>query len=302
MTKRMAAAIIFTLLISIFSQSIFLRINDRPAITMAQSRKGENIKDIVADFLPENMELSPFMMSKRAKSIIYKDLDGDKEKEILFTFKSVKEDNTGGLIILKKEKKEKEEWKEVLRDFGKGRLVCNIYYEDIDGDNKDELLLGSFIGASEGNDLKVYKFNEDDFEFELIGEEGYHKILIRDMPDSEGKCDGKSEIAIWQRATGDVYAIKVLRYGEERLVEARDVYPYYFSRVVDYYKSELKKDYNKNNALMWYYLVDAQLKSNKPKEALNTIHEVKKNRPDGYDKMKKMFYKLEKQAISSFKL
>lgn len=289
----------FTLVISIFSQSIFLRINDKPVITMIASKKGESIKDIVADFLPKNMELSPSMKPKRAKSIIYKDLDGDKEKEILFTFKSIKEDSTGGLIVLKKEK---EEWKEVLKDFGKGRLVYNIYYEDIDGDNKDELLVGSFIGISEGNDLKIYKFDEDDLKFKLIGEEGYHKILIRDMPDSEGKCDRKLELAIWQKATGYVYAIKVLRYDGERLVEARDVYPYYFSRIVDYYKSELKKEYNKNNVLMWYYLVDAQLKSDKPKEALNTIHEVKKNCPNGYEKMKKMFYKLEKKAIGSFKL
>jgi hypothetical protein len=294
--KKVAVAIISGLLIISFNKYNPLRLNNTSAKTIAMTTKSNDIEDIVYKFMPKDMELYSVIKAKKDKAIKYKDLDGDKEKEILFTFKSTKNDNAGGIIVLKKYG---EEWKEILMDYGEGRLVYDIYGADINGDNKDEILIGSFIGSEEGNDLRIYKFN-DDCKLQLVGEEGYHKILIRDMPNTEGRCDGRDEIALWQKANGDAYVVKVLRFNDKELVEARDVYPYYFKKVVDYYKFKLKKDYNKNNALMWYYLIDAQLKANSPKEALNSIYEVKKISPDGYGNMKKMFDKLEKQAIGSF--
>lgn len=296
MEKRALTAIAIILALNIFTHSSLLKLSNKTIGTISMSKQTENIEEIISKFIPKDMELSPAMSPKRAKAIIYKDVDGDGEKEILFSFRSIKETNTGGLVLLKKENNI---WKEVLKECGEGKLVYKVYYEDIDGDKKNELLIGSFMGVSAGNDLKIYKFDSKGI-LKLIGEEGFHKILIKDMPNMEGKNDGKSELAIWQHATGDAYVIKVLRYDKDRLVEARDVYPYYFPRVVDYYKSKLKKTYNKNSALMWYYLADSQLKANKPREALNTLYEAKKSSLDGYGKLKAMFNKLEKQAISSF--
>jgi len=292
--KKIAIAIMAGVLMISFNK--YNSLTNTTAKTIAMTTKSKYVEDIVYKFMPKDMELYSAIKSKRNNTIKYKDLDGDKEKEILFTFKSIKNDNVGGIIVLKEDGGE---WKEILRDYGEGRLVYDIYYADINGDNKDELLIGSFIGYKEGNDLRIYKFN-DDCKLQLIGEEGYHKILIKDMPNTQGRCDGRDEIALWQKANGDAYVVKVLRFNDGGLVEARDVYPYYFKKVVDYYKFNLKKDYNKNNALMWYYFIDAQLKANNPKEALNSIYEVKKLCPEGYGNMKKMFDRLEKQAIGSY--
>src|SRR5690554_5840912 len=80
------------------------------AKTIAMTTKSKYVEDIVYKFMPKDMELYSAIKSKRNNTIKYKDLDGDKEKEILFTFKSIKNDNVGGIIVLKEDGGE---WKEI---------------------------------------------------------------------------------------------------------------------------------------------------------------------------------------------
>jgi hypothetical protein len=163
------------------------------------------------------------------------------------------------------------------------------------------LLVSNFVGASAGNVLNAYIYDKNVDKFKLIGTEEYHKIYMKDMPNDKGKSDGKIEIALWNKYTGEAYEVKVLKYDGKKLVPAKEVYPYYYNKVIDYYKSKLRKDDYKNSAVMWYFLADAQVKANKPKEALDSIEKIKKLNIKEYSNLSTKFSKLQKQAEEDFK-
>ncbi|MCY6355925.1 tetratricopeptide repeat protein [Clostridium sp. ZS2-4] len=246
----------------------------KAVISSAYEKNYKN--SIVQKFLPKGMGmvLSPPRAEEQTKAVIKKDITGDGKEEIIFTFKSSKDSYIGGVIVLMKEN---DEWKVALRDYGEGESVYKIDFADMDGDKKLELLVSSFVGGSVGNKLKIYKFeNKKVYKFDLLGMEMYKKMDIEDMPDKEGKKDGKEEIALWVHDTGSSYFIEILRYVDGGLVEAEDVYPYYFKKVVSYYKEQLKDKDTKESPYAWYHLADSQVKADMPKEALKSLDECMK--------------------------
>lgn len=85
--------------------------------------------------------------------------------------------------------------------------------------------------------------------------------------------DGEKELIIWNHDTRDAYKVEVLSKNGSDYVDDPLMYPYYFQKVVDYYKTQINKTYNSKSPIMWYYLSDAELKINKPKEALISIEQ-----------------------------
>lgn len=294
LTKAIVTALMISTTLSGCSQAT---ISSQPLEMIRETKKSQSIQDVVKEFLPKGMKLSPPTDSKRVKSIIKKDIDGDGNKEILFTFKSEKDNHKGGIIVLKEKN---DVWKKILESYGEGKVVYRIDFEDLDGDRNKELLVSNFTGTFAGYVLNIYVYNKNTDKFKIIGTEGYHKIYMKDMPDNKGKSDGRVEIALWKKYTGDAYEIQVLKYDGKKLVLAKEVYPYYYNKVIDYYKSKLRKDDYKNSAIMWYFLADAQVKANKPKEALDSIEKIKKLNTKEYSKLSTKFSKLQKQAEADF--
>lgn len=298
MFKNLTKAIVIALMIlTTLSGCSQATISSQPLEMIRDMKKSQSAEDIVKEFLPKGMKLLAPTYSKRAKSIMKKDIDGDGNKEILFTFKSEK-DNKGGIIVLKEKNNA---WKKVLESYGDGKVVYRIDFQDLDGDRNKDLLVSNFVGASAGNVLNAYIYDKNVDKFKLIGTEEYHKIYMKDMPNDKGKSDGKIEIALWNKYTGEAYEVKVLKYDGKKLVPAKEVYPYYYNKVIDYYKSKLRKDDYKNSAVMWYFLADAQVKANKPKEALDSIEKIKKLNIKEYSNLSTKFSKLKKQAEEDFK-
>ncbi len=298
MFKNLTKAIVIALMIlTTLSGCSQATISSQPLEMIRDMKKSQSAEDIVKEFLPKGMKLLAPTYSKRAKSIMKKDIDGDGNKEILFTFKSEK-DNKGGIIVLKEKNNA---WKKVLESYGDGKVVYRIDFQDLDGDRNKDLLVSNFVGASAGNVLNAYIYDKNVDKFKLIGTEEYHKIYMKDMPNDKGKSDGKIEIALWNKYTGEAYEVKVLKYDGKKLVPAKEVYPYYYNKVIDYYKSKLRKDDYKNSAVMWYFLADAQVKANKPKEALDSIEKIKKLNIKEYSNLSTKFSKLQKQAEEDFK-
>lgn len=298
MFKNLTKAIVIALMIlTTLSGCSQATISSQPLEMIRDMKKSQSAEDIVKEFLPKGMKLLAPTYSKRAKSIMKKDIDGDGNKEILFTFKSEK-DNKGGIIVLKEKNNA---WKKVLESYGDGKVVYRIDFQDLDGDRNKDLLVSNFVGASAGNVLNAYIYDKNVDKFKLIGTEEYHKIYMKDMPDDKGKSDGKIEIALWNKYNGEAYEVRVLKYDGKKLVSAKEVYPYYYNKVIDYYKSKLRKDDYKNSAVMWYFLADAQVKANKPKEALDSIEKIKKLNIKEYSNLSTKFSKLQKQAEEDFK-
>lgn len=298
MFKKLTKAIVTALMISTtLSGCSQATISSQPLEMIRDTKKSKSTEDIVKEFLPKDMKLSPPTYSKRVKSIVKKDIDGDGNKEILFTFKSEKDNHKGGIIVLKEKNNT---WKKILESYGDGKSVYRIDFQNLDGDRNKELLVNNFVGDSGGNVLNIYVYNKNADKFKLIGTEEYHKIYMKDMPEDKGKSDGRVEIALWKKYTGDAYEVQVLKYDGNKLVPAKEVYPYYYNKVIDYYKSKLRKEDYKNSAIMWYFLADAQVKANKPKEAIESIENIKKLNPKEYSNLSTKFSKLQKQAEADF--
>nr|WP_307897693.1 PliI family lysozyme inhibitor of I-type lysozyme [Clostridium botulinum] len=73
------------------------------------------------------------------------------------TFRKKDNKNIGGIIILKRYG---DTWKEILKEFGKNKIIYEVTFADIDGDNTDELLVGYSTGILEKNKLNIYKYDE----------------------------------------------------------------------------------------------------------------------------------------------
>lgn len=295
LTKAIVTALMISTTLSGCSQATM---SSQPLEMIRKTQKSQSVEEVVKEFLPKGMKLSAPTYSKRVKSIMKKDIDGDGNKEILFTFKSEKDNNKGGIIVLKEKNNA---WKKVLESYGDGKVVYRIDFQDLDGDRNKDLLVSNFVGTSAGNVLNVYIYDKNVDKVKLRGTEEYHKIYMKDMPDDKGICDGRVEIALWNKYTGEAYEVRVLKYDGKKLVPHKEVYPYYYNKVIDYYKSKLRKDDYKNSAIMWYFLADAQVKANKPKEALDSIEKIKKLNTKEYSNLSTKFSKLQKQAEEDFK-
>ncbi|MCY6370283.1 hypothetical protein [Clostridium ganghwense] len=299
MVRKMTRAIITAIMLStILNGCSQATVSSQPLESVKEVKKSKNTEDIAKEFLPKGMEFSAPMYPKRAKSIIKKDIDGDGNKEILFTFKSKEDKYIGGIIVLKEKN---HQWKKILQSYGEGKSIYRIDLKDLDGDKNDELLVSTFAGVSVGNALNIYKYDNNTDNFKLVVKDGYHKIYMNDMPNDKGRADGRVELALWKKITGDVYKVDVLKFDGKKLVPAKEVYSYYYNKVIDYYKSKLRKDDYKNSALMWYYLADAQVKAKKPEDALSSIEKIKILNPQGYSTLSDKFDKLQKDAMSYFK-
>lgn len=83
--------------------------------------------------------------------------------------------------------------------------------------------------------------------------------------------DGQYELAIWVHDTGEAYKVDVYRFEENKLVLAKDVYPYYFKRVEDYYERLLQSN---DFSYYWYYLAEAQKKAGDLEQFMISINKA----------------------------
>ncbi len=109
--------------------------------------------------------------------------------------------------------------------------------------------------------------------------------------------DGEKELIIWNHDTRDAYKVEVLKKNGSDYVDDPLMYPYYFQNVVNYYKAQIKKPYNSKSPIMWYYLSDAELKINNPKEALLSIEQGISNLKNNDSVLYGMFLSLRGEAL-----
>lgn len=232
-----------------------------PKNTKVENKVGNNsVETVVQQQLPPGAKLVTPAHPEGSAAIQYGDIDNDGKKEILATYKVGEAPGEAGAFILKHGTK-------IWETKGTGYEVDWASFQDINGDGKMDLVLGWTIGASAGNGLDVYSWEQGTVQ--KLFTTGSHKLEIEDMPDAKGSTDGRAEMAIWTRDTGDVYSVQVLRWNGKVLIEATDVYKYYYPKVVVYYQDRVKT--TPDAAIYWYYLADAQIKSGLLQEAKISI-------------------------------
>ncbi|MCL6447695.1 MAG: hypothetical protein K6U04_06000 [Armatimonadetes bacterium] len=217
----------------------------------------EELKQIAQQFLPAGavfLTSAPAQPAEKTapdaggrELIQAADLNSDGRPEIIAGYRVSQ--GSAGVMVLQK----KEQWTKVWQEEGKGYNLERLQPADVTGDGRDELLIGWTIGASAGNGLDILAWQGDGLQ--QIARAGYHRLEVADLAGEYGR-DGKQELAIWNKDTGDAFFVKVLRWDGQKLAPAEDVEAAYFPRVVDYYQQKLKGG-PLGTRYYQYYLADA---------------------------------------------
>lgn len=223
-----------------------------------QENKDLELTKYVQNLLPAGAKLVEPANPAGAKAVQKGDLDGDSQDEVVAVYSIGANPSQLKVAVFKE--------KEVWTYEGSGYALDWFSFSDVTGDKQPELLLGWTVGASAGQGLDIFTW--DAKTMKRLTSMGYHKLEVEDMSGAQG-TDGQLEIALWQRDTADAYNVEVLRWQGNKLVPAVDAYPYYFKKVVEHYQAKVKEI--PEAALYWYYLADAQVKSNLAAEALQSI-------------------------------
>lgn len=223
-----------------------------------------NLFNLVKKFLPNKADIIIMEGPYKKPAIIMADIDGDGRKEIVAAYKLK---NEAYLVILKHYYNS---WYMENNIKGKGYNVTYLKAAPVTSSKTPELIVGWQIGAIWSR-LSILKWSNKRVR-ELIKDEIYFsKIEVEPMPSIKG-INGTVEMALWSHVTGEIYEVKVYRWKRGYLRPAVDVYPYYFSKVVWYYKMKLRE--NPELELLWYFLGNAQFKAGMYQEALYSIKEA----------------------------
>jgi tetratricopeptide (TPR) repeat protein len=236
------------------------------SVSTDDSYSPEELKKITQQFLPAGATLlAPEQPAEKERQgqelILAADLNRDGRPEVIAGYR-VSQGGVGVMVLQKKEK-----WGKVWQQEGKGYSLERLQAADITGDGQQEMLIGGTIGASAGNGLDILSWQDE--ALQKIASLGYHRLEVEDLAGEYGR-DGKQELAVWSKDTGDAFSVEVLRWDGQKLAPAEDVYAVYFPRVVEYYR---KKTEEYPAGLYWYYLADALTWVNDYQGALSAAEE-----------------------------
>ncbi|HHW01432.1 MAG TPA: tetratricopeptide repeat protein [Thermoanaerobacterales bacterium] len=238
-----------------------------PRVVSARAEADGDIITTAQEYLPPGAKLAA--PSGTDTAIFEKDLDfsPDGKSEILVTYKvGDNPPEIGAYVLRQKDGK----WQKVWQQQGFGYALDYVGFANLCGDFKPEILIGGTIGASAGNGLDIFSWQ--DGTLKKIASMGYHKLDVLHLPGKYGtekSSDGRAQLAVWQKDTGTAMMVDVLRWYEIGLVPAEDLYPEYFPKVVEYYQQQIKA--MPDALYLWYYLADAQQKAGMPQDALKSV-------------------------------
>ncbi|WP_144510363.1 hypothetical protein [Bacillus sp. FJAT-22090] len=217
-------------------------------------------EDIMMSFLPHGATVLELENPQKKKAIMFADIDGDHGDEMIGAYRY--EEQNYVLIL----KNNDGHWLPLIHIKGAGYDISNLMALPVTSNWINTLIVGWKIDKMRSQ-LDLLQWTNGGFVRLPTNNTTYSKLEVEDMPDQFGQ-DGQYELAIWIHDTGDAYKIEVYRFSEGELVQAKDVYPYYFKKVEAYYERLLQtNDYS----YYWYYLADAQKKAGNLEQNLTSI-------------------------------
>ncbi|MBU3187988.1 WG repeat-containing protein [Clostridium bowmanii] len=188
------------------------------------------------------------------------DIDGDGIPEIIAAY--MWQGNPFVLVL----KNHNNLWYKMADIEGIGYNISYLNFADVTGSGIKDLLIGWQVGAI-WSELNIFQVRNAQLN-RIISDVMYSRIEVENIP-SQKDIDGKVRIALWNHDTGEAYKVDLLRWEDSKLVPAKESYPYYFKKVVEYYKEKVEQ--MPKAAFYWYYLGDAQIKAEMQKEAEKSI-------------------------------
>ncbi len=220
----------------------------------------DEFEQLLESILPPTATILKIQNANNRPAILLADIDGDRLKELIVAYEFKGENY---LLLLKKSYNL---WCPMIEIKGKGYAITDLMAVPLTTQGVNSLVVGWQI---EGiwSQLVLLQWKVYGFISLLTNYVYYSKLFVEDMPGKFGN-DGQIELAIWIHDTGEANMVEVYRYNGTDLEIAQEVYPYYFKKMVAYYKRLLQKyDFS----CYWYYLADAQLKADEADQALVSI-------------------------------
>jgi hypothetical protein len=241
---------------------IFVLLNLTAMFANAEEEKiDKDLIKVINEFIPSNSSLISPEQPVSTEPLQLYDFNHDGNKEIIINYKIKAKEQPSpsqfGAIILKKEN---EEWKKIWETKSQGVGLDYSGFADITGDGIKEYLFGVTIGASAGNKLEIFEWENNSLK--MIANVHYHMMELLSNKDVG--------IAVWQRYIADTYFVDVLKWNGQQLVLDEGLYSKYYPVIEKFHKDKISK---MNAWFYWYTLADAQIKANLFDEAKKSIQE-----------------------------
>lgn len=220
-----------------------------------------NLFNIINKYLPMGSQIIVEEDNNNEPLIIRADLNGYGLGEIIVAYRWQEENY---IMVLERYCNQ---WSVIDNIRGKGYDISYLKVAPITDNAMDNLIIGWRRGAI-WSELDILQWTP--YGFKRVIDEGiyYSKIEVENMK-SVKAMNGKNEIALWLHDTAEAYKVEIYRWSLGKLVKAEDVYPYYFKKVIDFYKTKLQEE--PDLPVYWYYLADAQIKGEMYEDALKSI-------------------------------
>ncbi|RXZ77839.1 DUF3298 domain-containing protein [Paenibacillaceae bacterium] len=224
------------------------------------------IVQLVKGYIPAGAELVAVASGPFTRPAVWAaDLDGDGTLDVAGVYRL--EDKLYLQVLLHRS----EGWSPVPAVQGPGYQVSFLTAAPITVPYQTNLVVGWQTGAI-WSKLSIYEWTPEGLRDVAPDDLVYSYIEIMDLPSGKKGADGQAEIVLWKHDTGEAYRVEIVRWQGGKLVPAPDTYHAYFPKVVLYYEQLVRK--NPDYAFYWYYLADAQLKSDMLEEALQSARQA----------------------------
>ncbi|EJO5349283.1 WG repeat-containing protein [Clostridium botulinum] len=220
-----------------------------------------NLFNIINKYLPVGAEIIVDEDNNNEPLIIKADLNGYGLREIIVAYRW----QEGNYIMVLE--RYYNQWCVIDNIKGKGYGISYFKVAPITNNTMNNLIIGWKRDAI-WSELDILKWTP--YGFKRVIEEGiyYSKIELKNMKELKS-MNRKNEIALWFHDTAEAYRVEVYRWDLGKLIKAKDVYPYYFKKVIDFYKRKVKEE--PDFPAYWYYLCDSQIKGEMYNDALKSI-------------------------------
>ena len=229
---------------------------------VSELKRSDDLKEEIAGRLPEDSTLMNFNKFGGSNGIIKMDIDGDGQEEILCGYKNKSiqyiaafREISGTLKLLDSID-------------GPGYDISDLYISKLRQKGNESIIVGWRIGGI-WSVLDVLEFKDNKFIKNVKGDRiNYSKIEICDSNNTRG---GKN-IALWIHETGEAYKVQIYTLRGDNLEKIYKDDREYFLKVEKYYKDLINK--SRETPQYLYYLIEAQCRAGKRKEALENINKA----------------------------
>lgn len=232
---------------------------------VSELSRGNDLKEDIISKLPDDIVLINLNKFGGRNGLIKADIDGDGNDEILCAYKYKDVQYLSAF-------REIDGVVKFLDNIdGTGYDISDLIIDKIKQKGGESIVVGWRIGGI-WSVLDILDFKEGKFIKTLKGDKlNYSKIELCDSSNSRG---GKN-IALWSHETGEAYNVQIYTLRGEVLEKTYKDDKDYFLRVEDYYKNLINK--SRETPQYLYYLIQAQCKAGKKKEAYDNINRALKN-------------------------